>query len=85
MQQPVRTGNGLAIAGFVCALVGLFVFEFILGPLGLIFGLIGLSRARQGAPRRGLAIAAVVIGAIDIVLFVALVAIGGGSFSYHIG
>lgn len=85
MRQPVRTGNGMAIAGFVCALVGIFVFQFILGPLGLIFGAIGWSGANRGAPHRGLAIASVIIGTIDIILFIfiALLAVGGSHGPSH--
>ena len=65
--------NGLAISGFVCSLVGLFLLNVILGPLGIIFGGIGLSRANDGAPHRGLAIAGIVIGVIDVALFVVIV------------
>jgi hypothetical protein len=65
--------NGMAVAGFVCALVGIFLFNFILGPLGIIFGGIGLSHARDGAPNRGLAIAGVVIGILDVILFLIVV------------
>jgi hypothetical protein len=49
--QPTRAKyHGLAIAGFVCALVGLvfglgpaiiYIFTFVLAVLGLVFGLIG--------------------------------------------
>lgn len=46
--QP-QAGNGLAIAGLVCGIVGLLIFNIILGPLAIIFGAIGLSRANKGA------------------------------------
>jgi hypothetical protein len=37
-----RSGaNGFAIAGLVCGVIGLFLFNFILGPLAIIFGGIG--------------------------------------------
>lgn len=53
--------NGLAIAGFVCSLVGLFL-GFV-AVLGIIFSAIGLSKSNnQGAPHRGMAIAGLVIG-----------------------
>ena len=67
-----HVGNGLAIAGLVCGLVGLLVFPIILGPLALIFGFVALSRAKRGAGHRGMAIAAVVLGAADLVLMVIL-------------
>jgi Domain of unknown function (DUF4190) len=72
-QSVARQRNGMAVAGFVCAFIGIFLFNFILGPLGIIFGGVGLSRARDGAPNRGLAIAGVVLGIIDLVLFLVLV------------
>lgn len=87
---PGRTGgsNGLAIAGFVCSLVGLLIFSVVLGPLGIIFGGVGLSRAGRGARHRGLAIAAIIIGAIDLILGVVLIVTAakhGGFASFHIG
>lgn len=85
-----RTGgsNGLAIAGFVCSLVGLLVFSIVLGPLAIIFGGVGLSRANRGARHRGLAIAALVIGAVDVILwivFIATAAKHGGFAYFHVG
>ena len=83
-----QQGNGLAIAGFVCGLVGLLFFSVILGPLAIIFGGVGISRANRGAPHKGLAIAAVVLGIIDLILFVVLIvaaANNGGSFTFNVG
>jgi hypothetical protein len=82
-----QNGNGLAIAGLVCGLVGVLLFNYILGPLAIIFGGIGWSRANRGARHRGLAIAAVVLGVLDIVLWIVLlVAVAKhGAFSYHVG
>jgi hypothetical protein len=80
--------NGLAIAGLVCGLVGLLLFWFVLGPLAIIFGGVGLSRAKRGAGHRGMAIAAIVLGVIDIVVYLILlvaVAKNGGAFAYHLG
>ncbi|SHG29162.1 protein of unknown function [Jatrophihabitans endophyticus] len=71
-QQP---GNGLAIAGMVCGIVGLLIFWFILGPLAIIFGGIGWSRANRGAKYKGMAIAGVVLGIVDIIGYVILVAV----------
>ncbi|WP_405591228.1 DUF4190 domain-containing protein [Streptomyces sp. NBC_01190] len=85
---PARTGsNGLAIAGLVCGIVGIFLFNVILGPLALIFGGTGLRNARRGAGHHGMALAAVILGAVDIVLFVVTLAIAShsGGFSWHVG
>ena len=67
--------NGLAIAALVCGIVGLFIFEVILGALAIVFGGIGLSRANRGAGRRGMAWAGIILGAIDVVLFVVILAV----------
>jgi len=89
--QPSTTvqrqgNNGLAIAGLVCGLVGLLFFSVVLGPLAVIFGGVGLSRAKRGESHRGMALAAVILGVVDILLFVVLViaaANNGGSFSFN--
>ena len=74
-QPAARQGsNGLAIAGLVCGLLGLFLFPVVLGPLALVFGLVALNKAKRGAGHRGMAIAAVVLGVIDVLLFVVLLA-----------
>jgi hypothetical protein len=72
---PPARSNGLAIAALVCGLVGLLIFWFILGPLAVIFGGVGLSRAKRGAPGRGMAIAGIALGIADIVVYVILLAV----------
>jgi hypothetical protein len=72
---PQQRSNGLAIAGLVCGIVGLLLFGIVLGPLSLIFGWIGLNRSRQGASGRGMAIAAIVLGILDTVAAVILLAV----------
>jgi len=65
--------------------VGFFFLSIILGPMGVIFGGIGLRRANAGASGRGMAIAGIVIGIVDIILFVILViAATSGGFKWHI-
>ena len=77
--------NGLAIAGLVCGIIGLFIFEFILGPLAVICGGIALYRANHGADRRGMAWAGLILGIIDILLLVVLLAVAAKHvFSWHV-
>jgi hypothetical protein len=89
--QAPATGtrsNGLAIASLVCGIVGLLVFAIILGPLAVIFGGVGLSRANSGAGHRGMAIAGIVLGIVDVLLFVVLIVAAsknGGSMYLHFG
>ena len=69
--QPVPA-NGLAVAGFVCGLIAAVLFwtvwgGVVLGILGVIFGALGLSKANQGAPNKGLAMAGLILGAIAVV------------------
>ena len=40
---PAEQSNGLAIAGFVCSLLGIFT-GFLLSPIGLILSLVALGR-----------------------------------------
>jgi uncharacterized protein DUF4190 len=80
--------NGLAIAGLVCGLVGVLFFNVILGPLAIIFGGVGWSRANGGARHKGMAIAAVILGVVDLVIFGVLLAVAakhGGSMFFHVG
>lgn len=67
--------NGSAITGFVLSMVSLLTFYLlILGILGLIFGIRGITKARDLEDRgltpagRGLAIAAVIISSTTLLL-----------------
>lgn len=65
---PAGSENGLAVAGFVCSLVGIFIG--IIALLGLVFSAIALGRPG----RRGLATAGLVLGIIGVVGWVIVVA-----------
>lgn len=78
--------NGLAIAGLVCGIVGVFFLSIILGPLAIIFGAVALrQRAVKGGG--GMAKAAVILGIVDVILFIVLIAVAAssGGFSWYIG
>jgi hypothetical protein len=77
-------GNGLAVAGLVCGVVGSLFLNVVLGPLAIVFGAIGWVRGRRGAPHLGMAMAAVVFGVVDLVVFAALlsIAVRHGAFTY---
>ena len=83
--QPAEDGakmDGLAIAGFVCGIISLFVFGIILGPLAVIFSALALKRIKrsEGARKgRGLAIAGLILGIVGIVgWFIAVLILYGG-------
>ena len=68
--QGDRHTDGMAVAGFVCGLIGLFVAGIILGTLGIIFSAIALGRINRNPDTksgRGLAIAGLILGIIAVV------------------
>lgn len=80
--QP-QQGNSAAITGFVLALVAGLLFLFpviniILSIPAIVFSAIGLNKSnKEGRPRRGLAIAGLVISLLVLLLgIILLVAIG---------
>jgi hypothetical protein len=77
----------MAVAGFVCGLVGLvlsaiIICFFIGGPValvGLVLSVIGLRQANERGAKRGLAIAGLVCGIIGVLiaLVITILAIAG--------
>ena len=62
--------NGLAVAGFICSIVGIIVFGLILGVVAIILSGIGLSKINKDPINwngKGLAIAGIIIGILDII------------------
>ncbi|MGW6025257.1 DUF4190 domain-containing protein [Streptomyces sp. NPDC055099] len=77
--------NGLAIAGLVCGIVGVFFLSFILGPLAIIFGAVAL-RQKTFRGGGGMAKAAIILGIIDVILFIVLIAVAAsGGFTWYVG
>ncbi|MBM4020243.1 MAG: DUF4190 domain-containing protein [Planctomycetes bacterium] len=62
--------SGMAIASLVLGLVGIFACGF-LGILAIIFGAVGMRDTRRdpNVKGRGLAVAGLILGIIDIVLW----------------
>lgn len=72
MRAPGRSGNGMGVAGFVLALISLFicwipVVGWITWVLGAVFSFVGVLK-----PGKGLAIAGLVLTLIDLILLLAL-------------
>lgn len=71
--------NGRAVAGLVLGILAVLFLTrpiaFILGTLAIVFGAIGTSRARAGAPYKDMAIAGLTLGIIAIAVSLLLVAI----------
>lgn len=88
---PTNSKNGLGIAGFALGLLG-FLFSFVpiigviswpLGILALIFGILGIGRARGGAPHQGLAATGVVLAVLGLLICVIWVGAIGESAENH--
>jgi len=77
-QPGERKISGMAVASFVLSLCGFFCAGFILGLLAVIFGGVALSAINKD-PRlggKGLAIAGLVIGIIDLAVWIVLLVLG---------
>ena len=66
VNQPENKRNGLGIAGFILALLGLFfswipIFGWIIWTLGLILSSIGVFKKPRGLAITGLVISIIVI------------------------
>ena len=66
----VRTGNDSAsVSSNIMAIIGL-ICSFVLAPLGLVFGILGLRFAnRNGGCGKGMSIAAIIISATLCAIF----------------
>lgn len=64
--------SGLAIASFVCSMVGIFIFGLIMGILAVCFAAAAKNRAKSFPDEkgRGLATAGLVIGIIEIIVMI---------------
>ena len=63
-------GSGWGIAALACGIVGLFAGALIMGPLAIVFGALGLKKKL-----RGLAIAGLILGIIELLIIRLLIGI----------
>jgi FtsH-binding integral membrane protein len=82
--------NGLGVAALVLGIISLLFMIFlppigvVLGILALIFGIIGVRRARRGeATNRGQALAGAITGGIGLVASVVILTVVGIFISTH--
>jgi hypothetical protein len=71
---PQKT-EGLGLAGFISGLVGLFIASIPLGIIAVVFGSISLSKIKRNPQRykgKGFAIAAIILGLVDVVAMIIL-------------
>ena len=85
---PRPTSNGLATTGFVCGLVGFIIclipfgvfFGGIVAVVGIVFGFLGRSRAREVGTGRGMATTGAVLGITGLIIGVAWLFVFGSIF-----
>jgi threonine/homoserine/homoserine lactone efflux protein len=66
-----RDSDGMAVTSFALGLIGLLVLNIVLGPIALVLAVRSL---KHGTVRRSRAMAGLVLGIADVVVFAALVA-----------
>jgi hypothetical protein len=76
---PPAPTNGLGIAGFVTALVGLVLFwvpllGVVLAGTGLVLSAVGMSQGKRNGSSTGLAVAGLVLGILGVLAFVVILA-----------
>ncbi|OKJ94494.1 hypothetical protein AMK26_32170 [Streptomyces sp. CB03234] len=71
-QERPRDADAMAVASFITGLVGLLVFNLVLGPCALVLGTAALARRTS---RRSRAILGLALGAADLIVLAALVAL----------
>ncbi|MFR0355062.1 DUF4190 domain-containing protein [Streptomyces sediminimaris] len=77
--------NGMAIASLCCGIVGLFFLNIILGPLAIVFGAVARRRTAAGNGT-GMATAGIILGVVDVVLWVVLLAVAAnGGSGWYVG
>lgn len=64
-----KKGGGFGIVSFVSSIVGLIVAAVIFGPLAIVFGFLGIDKKNKG-----LAIAGLIIGVIDLMVGIIIMA-----------
>jgi hypothetical protein len=77
LQTIIPYNNGMALAAYYCSVFGLIpVLGVILGPLAIFFGILGLKRVNADERLRGTghAITGIVLGSIDSLINLAIVA-----------
>ncbi|MEV7641278.1 DUF4190 domain-containing protein [Streptomyces rubiginosohelvolus] len=76
-----READGLAVASFVLGLVGLLVFNIVLGPMAIVMALLALARHTR---RRGRAFLGLALGIADLAVLAVLVT-ANGTVAWSIG
>lgn len=77
---PVKRTNGFGITALVMGLVGLILLPPLLGIMAIIFGAVGIGFANKNmGSGKGIAIAGLILGIVDLLWFFALLALVASS------
>lgn len=83
MTRPPQ--NGMGTAALILGIIGLLIGGCLLGPLAIIFGAVGISKANQGlATNKGSAVSGLILGIVGFLGWglLVLIALGSSSTGY---
>lgn len=75
-------GNETAVASFLLGLLGLFIFNIVLGPLAIVLAAVSLVR---GTERRGRALVGLALGIADLLVLAVLMTTHTGGLTLRLG
>ena len=75
------TGNGFALASLLCSIL-LFCVPFVGSGLGIVFGILGMKRAKVSNDGNGVAIAGLIIGIVGLIYSVIFLSAGGATYFF---
>src|SRR5712691_4732314 len=64
--------NGFAVASLVLGIVGFF-FSLIASIPAIVFGILGMDRAKKGAPNEGMALAGLILGIVASAFWILII------------
>ena len=83
-EEKVQRYNVCAIISFVCSLIGLFKYGIIFGIASLVLGIIGVRKCKKDNEKgKWMAIVGIILGVIEIIYFIFVVALAFSIFSYN--
>ena len=83
-ENQVQKYNVCAIISFVCSLIGLFKYGIFFGIASLVLGIIGVKKCKKDNEKgKWMAVVGIVLGIIEIIYFIFVVALAFSIFSYN--
>ena len=83
-ENQVQKYNVCAIISFICSLIGLFKYGIFFGIASLVLGIIGVKKCKKDNEKgKWMAVVGIVLGIIEIIYFIFVVALAFSIFSYN--